>query len=39
MAKYIYNYKDWTQFTWKDKEINTEFGEVHNTKLNSFSWE
>ena len=32
MAKYIYHYKDWTQFTWQDKAINTVFGEVRNTQ-------
>lgn len=28
MAKYIYEYKNWTDFTWKDKAISTVFGEV-----------
>lgn len=28
MAKYIYQHKDWTNFSWKDKAINTIFGEV-----------
>ncbi len=28
MAKYIYQYKDWTNFTWDDKAINSIFGEV-----------
>lgn len=28
MAKYIYQYKDWTNFTWNDKAINAIFGEV-----------
>jgi Fic family protein len=32
MAKYIYNNKNWTQFTWQDKAINTVFGEVRNTQ-------
>jgi len=32
MAKYIYQYKEWTQFTWQDKAISTVFGEVRNTQ-------
>ncbi len=32
MAKYIYQHKDWTQFTWQSKAINTVFGEVRNTQ-------
>lgn len=28
MKKYIYEYKNWTDFTWNDKVINTVFGEV-----------
>ncbi len=28
MAKYIYEYKNWTDFTWNDKAINALFGEV-----------
>jgi Fic family protein len=28
MAKYIYEHKDWTTFTWRDKDINILFGEV-----------
>jgi Fic family protein len=32
MAKYIYQNKDWTQFTWHDKAINPVFGEVRNTQ-------
>lgn len=28
MAKYIYQYNDWTRFTWQDKAINAVFGEV-----------
>lgn len=28
MAKYIYEYKNWTDFSWDDKAINTVFGEV-----------
>jgi len=30
MAKYIYEHKDWTHFTWKDAEISSVFGEVRN---------
>ena len=30
MAKYIYQHKGWTNFKWKDKAINTIFGEVRN---------
>jgi len=28
MAKYIYEHKNWTDFTWQDKAINVVFGEV-----------
>ncbi|OQY92634.1 MAG: cell filamentation protein Fic [Sphingobacteriales bacterium UTBCD1] len=28
MAKYIYEYKNWTNFTWQDKAVNAVFGEV-----------
>ena len=28
MAKYIYEYNNWTKFTWQDKSINLVFGEV-----------
>lgn len=28
MAKYIYEYKNWTDFTWDDKATNALFGEV-----------
>lgn len=28
MAKYIYEYENWTDFLWKDKAINVVFGEV-----------
>ena len=28
MAKYIYEYKNWTDFTWQDSIINSIFGEV-----------
>ena len=28
MAKYIYEYKNWTEFTWQDLVINSIFGEV-----------
>jgi Fic family protein len=28
MAKYIYEYKNWTDFTWQDSVINSIFGEV-----------
>ncbi|MGY6560817.1 MAG: Fic family protein [Luteibaculaceae bacterium] len=30
MAKYIYEHKNWTNFTWKETEINAIFGEVRN---------
>ena len=30
MAKYIYEYKNWTNFTWRETEITTLFGEVRN---------
>ena len=30
MAKYIYEHKDWTRFTWKDADISSVFGEVRN---------
>ncbi len=32
MAKYIYEYKNWTQFTWQDKAVNAVFGEVRNAQ-------
>jgi len=28
MAKYIYEYENWTNFSWQDKAINVVFGEV-----------
>lgn len=28
MSKYIYQYEDWTRFTWEDTAINALFGEV-----------
>lgn len=28
MAKYIYEHKNWTDFTWDDKALNVIFGEV-----------
>jgi Fic family protein len=28
MAKYIYEYKNWTDFSWQDKAVNVVFGEV-----------
>ena len=28
MAKYIYEYENWTDFSWQDKAINVVFGEV-----------
>ena len=28
MAKYIYEHKNWTAFSWQDKAINAVFGEV-----------
>lgn len=28
MVKYIYEYKNWTDFSWQDKAINVAFGEV-----------
>lgn len=28
MAKYIYEHKNWTNFSWQDKAINVAFGEV-----------
>ena len=28
MAKYIYEHKNWTDFSWQDKAINAAFGEV-----------
>jgi len=30
MAKYIYQHKEWTHFTWNDAVINALFGEVRN---------
>ncbi len=32
MEKYIYQYNDWTQFTWQEKAINLVFGDVRNTQ-------
>lgn len=32
MAKYIYQFKEWTKFIWQDKAINNIFGEVRNTQ-------
>ena len=28
MAKYIYEYKNWTDFTWENADIDSIFGEV-----------
>ncbi|MFD2036546.1 Fic family protein [Belliella marina] len=28
MAKYIYEHRNWTSFTWRDRDINALFGEV-----------
>ncbi|MFM7585745.1 MAG: DUF4172 domain-containing protein [Bacteroidota bacterium] len=28
MAKYVYQKKNWTDFTWNDKAINAIFGEI-----------
>ncbi len=28
MAKYIYEHKNWTEFSWQDQAINAVFGEV-----------
>jgi hypothetical protein len=28
MANYIYEYENWTDFTWQDQDINVVFGEV-----------
>lgn len=28
MAKYIYEYKNWTDFTWENADIHSIFGEV-----------
>jgi len=28
MAKYIYQYKNWTDFNWQDSLLNSIFGEV-----------
>ena len=28
LAKYLYEHKKWTTFSWQDKAINTVFGEV-----------
>ncbi len=28
MAKYIYEHKNWTNFSWQDKAINAVFGAV-----------
>jgi Fic family protein len=30
VAKYIYEYKNWTDFTWRETDINVVFGEVRN---------
>ena len=30
MAKYIYEYHNWTNFTWREKGLNAIFGEVRN---------
>ena len=30
MAKYIYEHKNWTDFTWRETDINAIFGEVRN---------
>lgn len=30
MAKYIYEYKNWTNFTWREIDMNAIFGEVRN---------
>lgn len=30
VAKYIYEYKNWTDFTWREADINALFGEVRN---------
>lgn len=30
MAKYIYEYENWTAFTWRESSINALFGEVRN---------
>ncbi len=30
VAKYIYQYKNWTSFTWRESDINAIFGEVRN---------
>jgi Fic family protein len=30
VAKYIYEYKNWTKFTWRETDINAIFGEVRN---------
>ena len=30
MAKYIYEYKNWTDFDWREADINALFGEVRN---------
>lgn len=30
VAKYIYEYKNWTDFTWQETDINAIFGEVRN---------
>lgn len=30
VAKYIYEYKNWTNFTWRETDINAIFGEVRN---------
>lgn len=30
VAKYIYEYRNWTAFTWRERELNALFGEVRN---------
>jgi Fic family protein len=30
VGKYIYEYENWTNFTWRDTDINSLFGEVRN---------
>ncbi len=30
VAKYIYEYRNWTKFTWRETDINAIFGEVRN---------
>jgi hypothetical protein len=33
-AKHIYEYKNWTDFTWRETDINAIFGEVLNLQVN-----